>query len=157
MPVRSLRYNFSQRFNVPAQEAYKWCTDYDPGDLPLMGENGKSKIEWISEDAVMLSDTIRKEDGTTVAKKKLVRLDPSTLSWTNTHVGGPYKYSQFWYRIVPEGKEGSRLEFTGLQLENFDMENKQSTKILASKLRKEDSGAWKLLAKELHKDLVQKS
>lgn len=155
MPIRSIRYNFSQHFNVPAEEAYKWCTNYDPNDLALMGESGKRKIEWISEDAVMLSDSVSK-DGAVIKKMKLVRLDPSSLSWTNTHVGGPYKYSQFLYKIVAEGKNSSRLEFTGLQLENFDDNEGKNTRALASKLRKEDSGAWKLLAKELEKDLVGK-
>ena len=155
MPIRSIRYKFSQHFNVPAEEAYKWCTDYDPNDLPLMGEKGKRKIEWIADDALMLIDSTQKNGGT-LSKKKLVRLFPSTLSWTNTHVAGPYKYSQFLYKIISEGKSASRLEFTGLQLENYEEGDKQNLRSLSSRLRKEDSGAWKLLAKQLEKDLRTK-
>jgi len=156
MPIRSIRYRFIQHFNVPALEAYRWCTSYDPKDLSLMGEKGKREIQWISKDAVILSDSFRKKNRGTFTKKKIVRLDPSTLSWTNTHIAGPVKYSQFLYKIVPEGKSASRLEFRGLQLQNFDARNKQKTSTIASKIRKEDSGSWKLLAKELNKDFGQK-
>ena len=155
MPIRSIKYGFVQHFKVPAIEAYRWCTDYDPGDHSLMGEKGKRKIQWLSKDAVILSDSSRKKNGGAVTKKKIVRLDPSSLSWTSTHIAGPIKYSQFLYRIVPEGRNSSHLEFTGLQLESSET-NKQDTRALANKIRKEDSGTWKLLAKELNKDLGQK-
>jgi len=150
MALKSIRYEFSQHFDVPAGEAYKWCTDYDPNDLPLMGEKGTRKIEWISKGAVILRDSVKK-DRKTITKTKLVHLDPLTLTWTNTHVSGPYKYSQFLYRIVPEGKSSSRLEFTGLQL--MDVDDNRNARKIASAIRKEDSGAWKLLAKALEKDL----
>ncbi len=156
MPIRSIKYRFTQHFKVPALEAYRWCTSYDPKDLSLMGTKGKREIQWLSKDAVILSDSFRKKNGGTFTKKKIVRLDPSALSWTNTHIAGPFKYSQFLYKIVPEGKNSSRLEFRGLHLQSFDARNKQNTRTLASKIRKEDSGTWKLLAKELNKDLGQK-
>jgi len=151
--MRSISYRFIQPFKAPALDAYRWCTNYDSKDLSLMGAEGKRKINWLSEDTVILSDTYGKKNG--VTKKKLVRLDPSTLSWTSTHIAGPIKYSQFLYRIVPDGKNSSHLEFTGLQLENSEMNNKD-TRALANKIRKEDSETWKLLAIELNKDLGKK-
>jgi hypothetical protein len=150
LPIKSINYRFTQHFKVPAKEAYKWCTDYEPGDLSLMGESGTRKIEWISEDAIILSDTFRK-NGRSFTKKKLVRLNPQALSWTNTHLSGPITNSQFLYQIVPEGKNGSRLEFTGLQVEQVN--SGKSVSELARKYRSEDSGAWKLLAKAMHADL----
>jgi len=152
MPIRSIKYKFTQHFKVPALEAYRWCTKYDPRDLSLMGMIGKREIRWISKDAVILSDSYRKKNGGTFTKTKIVRLDPSTLSWTNTHISGPLKYSQFLYKIVPEGKSSSRLEFRGLQLQSFDPRNKQNIRTITNIIRKEDSGAWKLLARELNKE-----
>jgi hypothetical protein len=156
MPVRSIYYKFTQHFKVPAREAYKWCTDYQPGDLALMGEKGTRKIDWISKDAFILSDTLRtKVNGKRkkVTKTKLVRLNTRALSWTNTHIAGPIRHSQFLYRIVPEGKNASRLEFTGLQIESGKSGGKTASE-LAKKYRAEDSRGWKLLAKALHKDLL---
>jgi hypothetical protein len=48
----------------------------------------------------------------------------------------------------------SRLDFTGLQIEYSKEETFNNERIeLARKLRKEDSAAWKLLAKEMEKEL----
>ncbi len=117
-----------------------------------MHENGKRKIRQLSENTFILTDTFRTGEGT-VSKTKLVRLRPEEMSWTNTHIAGPVKYSQFLYKIVPEGQDESRLDFVGLQLEPREMTSKQVA-ALARKLRKEDAGAWKYLARAMEKDLL---
>src|SRR5487761_634842 len=123
MQTFSIRYSFAQRFRVKASDAYNWCTDYDSEDIGLMGMDGK---------------------------KKLVRLNPERFSWTNTHLAGPIKYSQFLYKIVPEGKNSSRLEFTGLQIEYKEkIISQRKVATLASKLKREDSHSWKLLARAM--------
>jgi hypothetical protein len=149
----SIRYSFVQRFRVPAAEAYKWCTSYDPGDLSLMGENGKRRIKRISEDAVLLLDTF--EHGESKVKKtKLVRLSPEAMRWTSTHVSGPNRYSQFAYQISPEGEGASHMEFTGLHIEySEDRMSSKAIESLTRKILEEDSGAWKLLAREMEKDV----
>jgi hypothetical protein len=117
-----------------------------------MHEKGKRKINQLSEDAVILSDILRTNQGT-VTKTKLVRLNPAEKSWTNTRLSGPLKYSQFLYRITPTGKNTSRLTFVGLQLEPKSMSKKEAA-TLARKIRAEDSGAWKLLAKAMERELL---
>ncbi len=115
-----------------------------------MHETGKRKIKRLSDDAIILSDTFKTDRGT-MTKTKLVRLNPSEKSWTNTHIGGPIKYSQFLYKITPIGKDNSRLTFVGLQLDPNEM-TKQEAADLARKIRAEDLGAWKLLARAMEKD-----
>jgi hypothetical protein len=88
-----------------------------------------------------------------VTKTKLVRINPVEFSWTNTHLNGPIKYSQFLYKITAEGKDRSRLDFVGLQLEPRNLTRKEAA-ALARKVRKEDSGAWKYLAKAMEKELL---
>jgi len=153
---KSIYYHFSQSFNVSALEAYKWCTDYDPHDQALMHVDAKREIMRVSEDTVILTDTFYNK-GKKIIKKKLVCLYPDRLSWTSTHLTGPIKYSQFLYEIVPEGEESCHLDFTGLQVEYNDKKklSKKEVKMLAEKLRNEDSAAWKLLAKEMEKELKE--
>jgi len=151
MPT-SINYSFVQRFRVSAGRAYKWCTDYDPDDLALMHESGIRLIEPLSDDTLILTDTYQKDDGET-AKTKLVKLRPRELSWTNTHLSGAVKYSQFLYKITSEGKDRSHLEFVGLQLEPREMSKKEAAE-LARKIRKEDSLSWKYLAQAMEKELL---
>jgi hypothetical protein len=119
-----------------------------------MQEKGERKVSQLSADTFILTDSFHGESGTT-KKIKLVRLQRSEMSWTNTHLAGPIKYSQFLYKITPEGKDRSRLDFVGLQLEPRELTKKEASD-LARKVRIEDSGAWKLLAKEMEKDLLGK-
>jgi len=116
-----------------------------------MRESGSRRIRKLSEDTFILTDSSNTSDGGKVAKAKLVRLNPRDLSWTSTHISGPLKHSQFLYRIVPEGNDGSRLDFIGLQLEPRAM-SKSEAAALARKVRKEDSTAWRHLAKAMEKD-----
>jgi hypothetical protein len=148
----SIKYSFTQNFRVSADRAYQWCISYDPVDLELMHETGKRKIKRLSEDAIMLSDTFKTDQGI-MTKAKLVRLNPSEKSWTNTHIAGPIKYSQFLYKITPVGKDRSRLTFVGLQLEPNDLTKKEAA-ALTRKIRAEDSGAWKHLAKAMEQELL---
>jgi len=153
MTAYSTRYKFSQHFNFPAEDAYRWCTSYASDDLSLMGEKGKRGVRRISDNVVLLTDKISHGDGY-IMKQKIVLLYPERLAWTSTHVSGPAKYSQFLYEIVPEGRTASRLEFVGFQVTHED--RSPSSAELASyaeKLRKEDSGAWMLLAQAMERDL----
>ena len=154
---RSLHYHFSQRFNVPAAKAYKWCTNYSPEDHELMGTtNAKREILHISESTILLTDTYYREKES-VIKQRLVCLYPNRLSWTSTHLTGPNKYSQFLYEIKPEVKGACRLEFTGLQIEhNKKSLNKKEVEILARKLRIEDSAIWRMLAVVIEREFMKK-
>jgi hypothetical protein len=80
----TIRYGFSQRFNFPAEQVFKWCTDYRPGDLRLMAEDGKRSVERISKDTIVLEDSSRKGEKI-VHRKKVVNLYPDSLSWVSTH------------------------------------------------------------------------
>jgi len=148
----SVHYHFSQSFNVPALKAYKWCTDYDPQDHALMRVNAKREILHISENTIVLADTYP-DKNKSIKKQKLVCLYPNQLSWTNTHLTGPNKYSQYLYRIVPESKMTCRLERASLQVEYSRKRfNKKEIELVAEKLRNEDSAAWKLLAAEMERE-----
>jgi hypothetical protein len=122
-----------------------------------MHENAKREILRITETTLVLTDVYDDKNGS-IKKQKLVHLYPNRLTWTSTHLTGPNKYSQFLYEIVPEGKRASRLDFTGLHIEynNEEKFDKEEIKLLASKLRKEDSAAWKLLAKEMEREFREK-
>jgi hypothetical protein len=147
----TVRYGFSQEFNFPVEEVFKWCTDYRPGDPGLMGENGKRSVERISRDTFILDDSYRKGDKL-VHRKKVVNLYPDTFSWVSTHLIGKTRYSQFLYRVSPLGASRSRVDFTGFQME-YDDKKKRSADSISEELRKEDSYAWELLAKEMEKDM----
>ncbi len=141
-----VRYYFSQRFVVPAQRAFDWCTDFDPKDHVLMGDaNAKRQVSHITDATIILKDMFLSAMGS-IEKEKLVQLYPNRLSWTSTHLTGPNKYSQFLYKITAEGKGFSALNFTALHIE-YDA--KADAKVLADRLCKEDSAVWKLLAKTM--------
>src|SRR5271157_1169238 len=113
MHVYSVRYGFKQAFKISAKEAFDWCTDYKPYDFKLMNETGKRRIQKLTKDAILLTETTRRNKKT-VTKTKLVRLNKPQLSWTNVHITGPNRHSEFLYKIEPLGKNRSRLNFTGL-------------------------------------------
>jgi hypothetical protein len=151
----SIRYCFSQSFSVSARKAYKWCTDYGPEDHALMGdEAAERQITCVAEDTIILTDIFHTGKGK-VEKQKLVQLYPDRLRWVSTHLTGPNKYSQFIYEISAEGNGASRLDFTALHLEYGEKleRAREDIKLLAGKLKEEDSAAWKLLAKAMAKEL----
>ena len=152
MDSYSIHYGFSQRFDVPARAAFEWCVDYRPDDWGRMGKKGTRKIRRINEDTLILTDTYPGGEAP-VTKRRLVRLNPERLAWTNTHIGGPNRHSQFWYQIVEEGKGRSRLDFTGLQVNYGKRPSDAKIAELAKELRADDSGMWVLLAKEMRRDL----
>jgi hypothetical protein len=154
---QSIHYHFSQSFNVPAFKAYEWCTDYSPQDHALMHVDAEREVMHVSESTIILTDKFYVKDKI-IKKQKLVCLYPDRLSWTSTHISGPVKYSQFLYQIVPESEKSCRLDFVGLQIEYNDEKKlaKREIEMLAEKLRNEDSAAWKLLAKEMEKELREK-
>lgn len=152
----SVHYTFSQHFNFSPSSAYKWCTDYQDSDVELMGERGKRKIERINEDTIVLTDTYDSAKGrrTTITKRRLVRLYPERLFWTNTRISREGQHSQFLYEIVPDRHGTSKLIFTGSQIfQDSHMPSKQKILALQKDLTEEDSAAWKLLANEMERDL----
>lgn len=152
MSPYSVHYRFSQPFDFPAKMAFDWCTDYRPDDWARMGKKGTRRVKRINEDTLILTDTVTGEGGP-VTKQRLVRLNPERLAWTNTHLAGPNKHSQFWYRIVARGNEKSRLDFTGLQVNYGARPTAAKIAKMAEELKAEDSRMWSLLAKEMRKDL----
>jgi hypothetical protein len=118
----------------------------------LMGdEAAERQITCLTEDTIILTDIFH-IGAVTVEKQKVVHLYPDRLRWISTHLTGPNKYSQFIYEISAEGDGASRLDFTALHLEYAKLED-ESVKSLAAQLRREDSGAWQLLAEAMVQDL----
>ena len=152
MTSYSVRYKFSQHFAFPAETAYSWCTDYEPDDPARMGENGTRRIKRVNDDTLILTDTTLRETGP-VTRQRLVRLHPERLAWTSTHLTGPNKHSQFWYQIVKEGANKSRLDFTGLHVNYGRSPRPVRLKEIAHELAAADSHGWVLLEKEMRKDL----
>jgi hypothetical protein len=153
--LRAIHYGFSQSLNVSAQKAFEWCTDYRAEDMVLMRQaNATRGIERVSDDAIILSDTFNIE-GKAIVKQKLICLYPDRLTWISTHIAGPNKHSQFLYEIVPQKDWQCCLNFTGLHLDhgiNEDAEKMEAER-LAKELKKMDSEIWRLLAKEMEKEL----
>lgn len=150
----AVRYCFRQDFAVSAEAAFGWCIDYTPQDHALMGNSGAQRqIRVITESTLIIIDTFSTRQGP-VEKQKLVDLYPESLSWSATHLTGPNKYSQFQYKITPDGDNASHLDFIGLQL--FCDKDLSAEEIgqLAESLRKEDSKTWQLLAQAMAKDLA---
>ncbi|MCL2477512.1 hypothetical protein [Candidatus Bathycorpusculum sp.] len=144
-------YSFRQHFAVLANQAYMWCTDFDPQDHVLMGDlNAKREIIPTSERCITLKDTFQTEKGT-VVKEKLVQLDPDQLCWVAIHLSGPNRCSRFIYTISAE-KDGSSLEFRANHIEYQNLTQKQ-TEQLTKQLRKHDADVWALLAKAMKKEL----
>jgi hypothetical protein len=156
--VYSLRYNFSQIFAVPPLEAYKWCTNYDPNDIILMHQKGKREITYLTENTIILTDMFFNEKDT-IKKNKLVQLYPERLSWTNTHLSGPNKYSQFLCEIKPNNKGSSILNYIGLQMEYKKLTKlgKKEIETRETEQMNQDVAVWKIIAKEMEKELRVKS
>jgi len=143
---------FSQRFPFPAKAVFRWATDYRPNDYQLMGHTGKRKIAVLSGNAFILTDTLCRTDGAKVTKKKLVRTFPDRLTWTNTHLSGPNRYSQVLYRLVAEGPKRSRLDYLGQHVEGRPLAGRE-LKVLAARVRRSDIAIWKNLARAMVEDL----
>jgi hypothetical protein len=155
MALNSLRYHFRQSFAVPAQAAYRWCTDFRSSDGTLFEVPWKRSVRRLSDDTLVLSDTTWPNDRVRIIHR-LVRLNSSRKAWTNTHLDGPYRHSQYWYQIVPDGPRRSHLEFTGMRLVRSPrrLTTAQIAR-LTEKERLEDSGLWRRrMAPALEHDLA---
>jgi len=153
MPRISFRYRFTVLLPAPPDAAYRWATDFRPDDPERLGQVGVRRIERLAPDALILTDTVR--DGrATVTKSRLVRLMPERRSWTNTHLTGSRRHSQFLYEISAAGRGRSRLTFTGLQIESAA--RPPSPRAIATRARsvaREDAAAWRRLARAMGRDL----
>jgi hypothetical protein len=154
MPIVSLRYRFRQPLRAPAREAYAWCTDFGPDDGKLFSEPTRRSVRPLSDDALVMTDTTYPR-GRLLRIRRLVRLNPSELAWTNTHLNGPFRHSQFWYRIVSDGARKSHLEFQGLRLERSPRRLSAAERDGRAELcRRSDSEEWRRrLAPALERDL----
>ena len=108
----------------------------------------------LSDDVVILTDLFHVRGKGRVTKEKLVRIYGERLFWTSTHLTGPNRHSQFLYQIAQEGKDMSRLDFTGSQVFHEEKEpSAQKIRSMARTLTKDDSLAWRRLARAMEKDL----
>jgi len=118
-----------------------------------MGINGKRRVIRINENTLVLADTMF-EKGEKVTKRRLVKLYPERLFWTNTRLSVDGRYSQFLYKIVPEGDSHSRLDFIGSQIYYGSAKPSQAEMDRASQeLAECDSSIWRYLATAMEKDL----
>ena len=153
MPLVSFEYRFVVSLPASAPDAYRWATDYAPDDPARMGELGRRRIQPLTDGAILLTDTVR-VDGRTVTKQRLVRLRPRLRSWTNTHLAGPMRHSQFLYRIVPRGPRRSMLEFVGLQVERVPRALPASQLARrAQEVARADRATWRRLARVMAEEL----
>ena len=151
--VVSTRYEFSQPFKVPAAQAFRWCTDYDSKDHILMGNKGFRKVTRISDDTIILEDTLYPK-GRAVTKKKLIKIDKERMTYFNFHLTGSNKNSLYFYRIIAERDGKSRLEYTGYEL---TYPNKAPTKKQLVATAEADAATrtkeWGRLAKAMEREL----
>jgi len=155
MPLSSVRFRFRQGFRVPAKAAYLWCTDFQASDASLFEQKWRREVRRLSEDAVILTETTW-PNGQTRVIRRLVRLSSRDLAWTNTHLSGPYRHSQYWYRIVPDGPRHCHLEFTGMRLVRTSKALSVAGKArLARQERQGDSRLWRArIAPALERELA---
>ena len=153
MPLVSLAITFTQPLKVSAQRAYAWATDYRPQDIELLGKEGRRNAKHLNEDTIVLSDVFVTPTGK-VTKKKLIRLYPEHLRWTNTHITGPNRHSQFLYELVASGKNACKLVFTGRQVFTSPQPlSKAAQAKMTAELLRDDQAMWKRLAVVMAKDL----
>lgn len=154
MSLNSARFSFSQPFRVSARRAYEWCTDFRSSDGRLFEQKWQRQVRRLSEDTLILVDTTW-PDGRRRVINRLVRLNPEEFSWTNTHLTGPFRHSQYWYRIFPDGGRRSHLVFSGMRLVRT-AKPLSAAKVagIAAEERRGDSTLWRTrIAPELEREL----
>ncbi|HTP54411.1 MAG TPA: GNAT family acetyltransferase [Thermoplasmata archaeon] len=155
MSVRAVQYRFRVRLAASAPAAFAWCTDFGPADGALFSEPTRRAVRRLTDDALVMTDTTR-PGGRTQRIRRLVRLRPSERAWTSTHLDGPFRGSQYWYRIEPIGPDRSFLDFRALRLEPSDGRADPSThaRRVAACLQ-DDRTEWRTrLAPALARDLA---
>jgi hypothetical protein len=161
MGLQRLTYSFTTKLPVSRPRAYRWATDYRPTDLKRAGLDATRKVERLTKDLILLtdsfgSDPFNSRPGARTVKEKLVHLYPDRWEWTSTHVSGPARYSQFLYRLTPRGGAACILHFTGSQVEQVaHPPTPSSLRRRAQELRQEDSHLWNEFAVALRKDSGQ--
>lgn len=155
MPLYSLRYRFRQPLRAPARAAYAWCTDFEPGDGKLFPVKWRRSVRRLSDDVLVLTDTTYPE-GRLRRIHRLILLNPSEMAWTNTHLDGPFRHSQYSYRIVSNGARSCHLEFRGLRLVTSPRElSAPEIARLTDLERRSDADLWRLrMAPALRRDLA---
>jgi hypothetical protein len=158
MPLQRLTYRFTTKLPVPRARAYLWATDYRPNDLKLAGLEATRKVERLTQDLILLTDSFdadpfNSRPGARTVKEKLVHLYPDRWSWTSTHLSGPARHSQFLYQLTTRGASACTLHFTGSQVEQVARSPTSSSLARRSReLKREDSKLWQRFAAELAKD-----
>ncbi len=154
MTLNSVRFSFRQPFRVSARAAYEWCTDFRDSDGRLFEQKWERQVRRLSGDALVLVDTTW-PNGRRRVIHRLVRLNPEELSWTNTHLTGPFQHSQYWYRISSDGTARSHLDFSGLRLVRSSKPlGASKVAEIAAEERRGDSTLWRdRLAPALERDL----
>ena len=155
MPLYSLQYSFRQPLRAPAMAAYGWCTDFEPADGKLFPVKWRRSVRWLSKDALVLTDTTYPA-GRPRRIHRLVRLNPPEMAWTNTHLDGPFRHSQYWYRIVSDSTRSCHLEFRGFRLVTTPRALSASEIARLTDLeRRSDADLWRLrMAPALRRDLT---
>jgi len=156
MPIVSLEYQFRQPFHVPAKDAFRWCTDFGSWDGKLFPNRTRRSVRWLNDGALVMTDTTY-PGGRRRVIRRLVRINRPEMAWTNTHLDGPFRHSQYWYRVVADGPRRSHLEFTGLRLTKVARRLSPSAIAkLAEAERLGDSTDWRThLAPALERELAQ--
>ncbi len=148
MPLQRVTYRFTTKLPVSRAHAFQWATDYRPDDLQLAGVAARRKVDRLTADLILLTDSFDRDPfsprpGTRSVKRKLVHLYPDTWSWTSTHIAGPAIHSQFLYELTPRGRRGSTLHFTGSQVEAVGRNPTPSSLARRTReLKREDSQLW---------------
>jgi hypothetical protein len=159
MPAYSFHYRFSIRLPASAGAAYRWATDYRPDDHRRMGRKGSRRIVPIAADTVLLYDTqweVRRPGDAPrkVTRTRLIRFVPDERMFTNTHYSGSRLYSQFRYKITPEGSRASRLTFDGWQVERAAKRPSAARlKALARENARHDADLWRNLVRSMAEEL----
>jgi len=158
MPLQRLTYRFTTRLPVSRPRAYRWATDYRSTDFRLSGLKATRKVQHLTENLVLLTDSLEEDPfdsrrGARTVKMKLVHLYPDRWAWTSTHVSGPARYSQFLYELTPRGPAACTLHFTGSQVERVARVLTRSAIARRTReLQREDSQLWARLSAALAKE-----
>jgi len=150
----SLDYRFEQPFRVSARDAFRWCTDFGPSDGAIFSKKTRRSVRWLGPDTAIMTDTTY-PDGAPVRIRRLVRIDAARRAWTNTHLDGPFRFSQYWYRIEPRGARASSMEFVGHRvIWRRSRPGPAVVRRLSEAERDHDSSEWRnYLAPALERDL----